>query len=814
VGCSGGSGERSESNLDLTPVAGDDLARALTYSGTAPSTADVQQFKLNIWDNLADTDRCGSCHQQGGSGVGDFVRTDDINQAYASANRLIDLGAPQSSRLATKVAGGHNCWLTSDSACGDIISGYILAWAGTASGSAQVVSLAPPDFNRVGSSRAFDTNSSDFSTLLWQPLLRIDESRYCSRCHREDAATPQQPYFASSDLSTAYAAAQSKIDLDSPGQSRLVLRLRNESHNCWIACTSDANDMEAAIVKLAARSELQTVGADQLVSGALILTRDGIVASSGGRIEENVIAEYTFKAGQGVTAFDTSGINPALNLNMTGSFSWESAWGIRFNGARAQGLTRDSSKLFDLITATGEYSIEAWVAPGNVTQDDVSRIVSSSGGDSERNFTLGQSLYNYDFLNRSIATDVNGLPALSTPNAEELLQATLQHVVVTFDPVNGRQIFINGQLVDVMDPVEGAGLENWNNSFALMMGDEVSGNHPWLGTIRFVAIHNRALNESHIETNYLAGVGQKFFLLFALSEANLVQQSDLYIKFQVTQFDNYSYLFSSPELISLAANDGSTNNTPAEVSLAGLRIGVNGSEATIGQAYASLSGNWPVSQPGSPSLLSSFGTIIAQEKGPGLDEFYLSFEQIGSRRFARPRIAVAPTSAAADLPAQSQIGVRHFNEIDASLSNLTRVPAARLFDVYQSLQQQLPIAEGAGGFVTAHQMAVTQLTVAYCQQLVIDPPLRQQLFSGFDFSQGPAVAFDTDGRKLINDALIAQLSITSAPTTLTTQPEATVVTALLNQLTDELLANGSADTEAIVMANCAAAFGSAVMLVQ
>ena len=814
VGCSGGSGERSETKLNLTPVAGNDSARELTYSGPAPTTTDVQQFKLNIWDNLAGIDRCGGCHQQGGSGTADFVRTDDINQAYASANRLVDLGSSQSSRLVIKVAGGHNCWLASDSACGDIINSYIQAWAGIASGSAQVVSLAPPDFNRVGSSRTFDADSSDFSTLLWQPLLRIDESRYCTRCHSEDAATPQQPYFASSDLLTAYAAAQSKIDLDNPGQSRLVLRLRNESHNCWSDCASDANDMESAIVDLAARSELQTVGDDQLVSGALVLTRDGIVASSGGRIEENVIAEYTFKAGQGATAFDTSGINPALDLNLTGNFSWESAWGIRFNGARAQGSTRDSGKLFDLITATGEYSIEAWVAPGNVTQDDVSRIISYSGGDFERNFTLGQSLYNYDFLNRSISTDINGLPALSTPNADELLQATLQHVVVTFDPVNGRQIFVNGQLVDIVDPVEGAGIENWNDGFALMLGDEVSGNHPWLGIIRFVAIHNRALNQSHVETNYLAGVGQKFFLLFALSEANLVQQPGLYVKFQVTQFDSYSYLFSAPELLSLASSDNTAGNAPADVPLAGLRIGVNGSEATTGQAYARLSGSWPVSQPGSPSMLSNFGTLIAQEKGPRLDEFYLSFDQIGGRRFARPNVAVASTPVAADLPAQSQIGVRHFSEIDASLSSLTRVPAANLFDSYQSLQQQLPIAEGPSGFVTAHQMAITQLTVAYCQQLVLDPSLRQQLFPGFDFGQAPAGAFDTSGRELINEALVSQLSITSAPATLATQPEAAAMTVLLNQLTDELLANGSADTQAIVMANCAAAFASAVMLVQ
>ena len=58
-------------------------------------------------------------------------------------------------------------------------------------------------------------------------------------------------------------------------------------------------------------------------------------------------------------------------------------------------------------------------------------------------------MYNYDFFNRSSKTDANGEPRLSTPDADEVLQATLQHVVATFDPVAGRKIYVNGALVSV-----------------------------------------------------------------------------------------------------------------------------------------------------------------------------------------------------------------------------------------------------------------------------------------------------------------------------------------------------------------------------
>ena len=117
---------------------------------------------------------------------------------------------------------------------------------------------------------------------------------------------------------------------------------------------------------------------------------------------------YEFKTGQtaavdhGVcaTAYDTSGVEPAMDLTLSGSVQWFGGWGLNFSGGKAQASTATSAKLHDLINATGEYSIEAWVAPGNVVQEDT-RIVSYSAGTTARNFDLGQTMYNYDFFNRT-----------------------------------------------------------------------------------------------------------------------------------------------------------------------------------------------------------------------------------------------------------------------------------------------------------------------------------------------------------------------------------------------------------------------------
>ena len=134
-----------------------------------------------------------------------------------------------------------------------------------------------------------------------------------------------------------------------------------------------------------------------LVFSKALTIFDGTIASGGNRHETNQIALWEFKSGSGSTAFDTSGVEPALDLTLSGDVEWVGGWGITINDGKAQGSTANSAKLHEQILATGEYSIEAWVAPANVVQEEA-HIVSYSAGPTARNFTLGQTLYDYDYL--------------------------------------------------------------------------------------------------------------------------------------------------------------------------------------------------------------------------------------------------------------------------------------------------------------------------------------------------------------------------------------------------------------------------------
>jgi hypothetical protein len=806
-GCGAGTGAGVEANPDLTPPADQST---LTLNGPPAATQDVQLFKINLWDNVAAVNRCGGCHNADPGGqLPNFARNDDINLAYQQANTVVDLASPQDSRLVAKVGGGHHCWLTADQACADIMTTWITGWAGGSLGSTgNEITLRAPGLKDPGASKTFPADSVLFGATV-HPL--VTTTALCFNCHSEVSAIAQTPFFASADVNAAYEAVKSKISLDDPASSRLVVRLRDEFHNGWTGdFQADADTMQAAIQAFADGIPDSQVDPNTMMFSKALSLQEGTLATGAGRHEANAIGIYQFKTGSGPIAFDTSGVDPAADLSLTGNVEWVGGFGLRFTGGKAQATTADSKKFHDLIKATGEYTIEAWVTPANVTQE-MARIVSYSGSTTTRNFGLGQTLYNYDFFHRSSLTDLNGDPALSTPDADEVLQATKQHVVATYDPFNGRRLYVNGELIDVVD-MPGGTLDDWDDTFALVMGNEVSSDGVFAGTLRMVVIHNRALTASQITDNFEGDVGEQFFMLFSVS--HLIPVPDAYVVFEVEQFDSYSYLFNAPFFAALSGA------VPADIPLQGMRIGINGAEAKVGQGYANLDVvlGLPDYVVGEGQLLSTIGTTIAIEKGPDMDEFFLTFDVLGANTMVRvgaPLIVPAPPP---DGDPVSDIGIRTFDEINATMSAVTGVPTTMpaVANVYSTVKQTLPAVENIESFLSSHQMAISQLSLEYCSSLVDDATLAAAFFPGFNFGAAPAAAFDAAGRDLVIDPLIAKVNGAN----LASQPADAAVKAELNALVDKLTVcvatnTCEADRTAItVKATCAAALGSAAMLIQ
>jgi hypothetical protein len=802
----GGGAATTENPLTQAPPPG-----SAPYTGPVARDADVLSFQQEFWSNAKTTDRCGSCHNEVVGQLPMFVRNDDVNLAYDEALTVVDTMEPALSRLVEKVGGGHNCWNADPSSCAAIMTTWIENWLGSSGDGGRQIVLTPPISTDPGASLNFPADTTLFESTVY-PVLTAN----CSGCHSSESATAQQPYFADPDVVAAYDAAKPKINLDTPANSRMVIRLRSEFHNCWSGnCAADAQVMEDAITAFASGITPTLVDPSLITSKALRLV-DGTLASGGNRYEDAQIALWEFKTGSGTIAYDTSGVDPAVDLNFSGGgVSWFGGWGITITDGKAQASTTASAKLYDIIQESGEFSIEAWVIPANVTQEEA-RIVSYSAGTTQRNFTLQQTLYDYRFQLRTTETSLNGDPELSTPAADEVLQATLQHVVATYDPINGRRIYVNGSLASQTDPVPGGTLIDWQREFALVIGNEASGNGLWQGTVRLAAVHRRALTQEQITQSFDAGVGERFFLLFDISENIGAAPQSSYILFEAAQYDTYAYLFDRPHFITL---DGSA---PEGIPIQGLRVAMNGAEARVGQTYATLEDTLSASEfveLGQP--LSALGAVLPLEKGPEDDEFFLTFDLLAGNSFSRP---ADPT------------GLRTFDEINATYAEVTLVdPTTPAVDMtFQELRQSLPAVEGLNTFLSSHQVAIAQLAIQYCDAMIGTAgnpgPNLAALFPAFTWNNGSE--FSTN-----RDAFVNPLIDRIMGTNIGTQPVRSEVYLELAQyqdltanpidpdegyrvstdrpdnLVDRLVAGGS-DTRSIAKGVCAAMLGNAVTLVQ
>lgn len=880
-GC-GGSSENTQNASSQQTVVTSNSRPATVFIPASVTTdqtlnTDKTNFQTALYMNIYGVDRCGQCHTTPHDNITSPTASNrpfadkSVDTAYTAALQYVNQTDPASSRMVTMVAGGHNCWkgktAAALSSCAADLTTWITNWFNPPN------TATDPNAVPLGTTIALEPVGVSQNVTLDRPIPKTVPSSYgdlhkllttyCSSCHIPNVQLP----FAVPDMQSSYDTVMNngKVNVGTPTASQLYYRLVHDGHNCFdptdtgkpVDCPGSAAEMLTAIntfvngLPPADNSAL----AQLVTSRAVSLINNGLVSSGNGRYETGQIALYEFKhtAGSPNIIEDTSNVSDSTgishtDLNLSGTegvdFAWLGNYGVRFltNKATAVASQSTSTKLFNLISQSGEYSLEAWVMPANITQQNAN-IVSYALSTQSRNMGLYQNMYSYRTYNRSTASgsSTDGTPMFEVGNANnQVAKAELQHVVMVFSPGSGRSIYVNGSKIGGDNTP--ASLASWSDQFLLRFGTQTTTN-PWLGTLRMVAVHNHALTAAQIKQNFDAGVGQKFYLMFDVTTDGQGNATGLpegsYVYFEVEQYDDRSYLFVKPKFVNIL---GQSVNIKVE----GMHIGLNGVESVVGQAFANINQTVDTSNtnlyiPGEGQLLSSLGAVIPIVKGssnpnPGAhDDFFISFKVLGTMTAAKE---YNPTTvvAAADLIPQPKnttavdVATRGFEEIDASLASLTGVNRnqSQVQGAFTRLFQQLPPTEAVGGFVPSHQTGVIELAINYCDRLVEDSNAVQALF-GSDVTVAADLANSTSARNAIVNPLINKLLYAQSGQ-LANNPQATGGTAndpsvdmLLNQLIVDLASNGpnacsgtcsQARTKQIVKATCAAAISSAPMLLQ
>lgn len=653
-------------------------------------------------------------------------------------------------------------------------------------------------------SRGPTTSANDvgaFSQTVY-PIVRDN----CDTCHA--GAGPGAPHIAHPDTTTAYRAVvdQRKVSLSNPAGSRLVQRLVTDRHYCWTpVCADDGAVMQAAIEQWSEAASDKGVATEDTLASTSLSLDDGVDDPGAQRYVGSQIALWEFKEGAGDVARDTSGVSPAIDLTLRGNeIEWMTSYGLEIESGRAIADAGTSRKLYNQIGSrygSGQYSVEMWARAEDIDQDGPARMLSYSDGPDRRNFMLGQEIYNFDYRNRSMAAGVdgNGMPTLQTAEVDQDLQAVLQHVVLTYDLYHGRQIFVNGAHTGDRDPRTAGRLWNWDPNHRFVIGSETNGRDQWRGQMRMAAVHSEALTIEQIQQNYNAGVGKRLLLRF---DVGLWAGPGSVLEMEVSEFDDYSYLFCNPTFI----KDGGGG-----VRVGNIRIAVNGEVPVSGQAFRTLD----VTAAGSKSALSPQCSLIPKGAlGAEGDRFTLVFERLGGFSNVIEEPPPPPPPPVGTPEPRPDSGIRDFARVNETFAALTGVDPsdAGVEDTFLEVEQALPANYDVRAFASAQQVSIAKLALEYCDGLVEDVGLRDAFFGlGFPWNSAPAVAFvDSTARDLVFDPLIDGL----IGTNLLSHPGAAEVKPVLNTLVDELLVEcattvcDAGRTQTVVKASCAAVLAS------
>jgi hypothetical protein len=224
---------------------------------------------------------------------------------------------------------------------------------------------------------------------------------------------------------------------------------------------------------------------------------------------------YLLDAGRGSVVQDTAQAAAAQPLNLTADATTPLLWGMGTRGivlnqrSLIQSATPAAALLEALMTANA-ITLEAWIKPASndaVSPERRGRILSLAGSLSTRNFQLGLQPgagATQTFMARVRTTTA----ADDTPQAE-LVGGTVEfgkptHVVFTRDSQGVAILYLNGKEVSRKN-IGGTFRSSWDAGYRLALGNEVTGDRPYLGEINLIAFYAAALTQDEVQLNFRSG---------------------------------------------------------------------------------------------------------------------------------------------------------------------------------------------------------------------------------------------------------------------------------------------------------------------
>ena len=153
-----------------------------------------------------------------------------------------------------------------------------------------------------------------------------------------------------------------------------------------------------------------------------------------GGARQGLLLYYDFSEQKGDVVHDRTESGPPLDLQMRepSQVEWVAPRGVVLRGPTVLTSLGDTSRVASpRFAADPQLTVEAWMAPSDLSQSGPARLISYSYDPHARNFTIGQDGRNVVFRLRTLATGLNGTnPHLTTSDSP--LTSGVHHIVATY----------------------------------------------------------------------------------------------------------------------------------------------------------------------------------------------------------------------------------------------------------------------------------------------------------------------------------------------------------------------------------------------
>ncbi len=236
------------------------------------------------------------------------------------------------------------------------------------------------------------------------------------------------------------------------------------------------------------------------------------------RVLDGLQALYMFDEADGLVVHDSSGVEPAFDLQLDNLVTneWLPDGGVQIVGSSVITSTEVAEKVFVACVQANAVSLEAWIEPANITQTGTIFTYSKNN---ERNVTLDVESTRYRGAVRTsnpdpMAPELDVINTVQTP--ENIAAPAMQHVVYTRNQGKAT-IYVDG--VEAIPPPDNnqpppmpppmpppaTDQNGWSPAYQLAFGNETNGGRPWLGKIFLAAVYCRDLTGQEVQKNFVAG---------------------------------------------------------------------------------------------------------------------------------------------------------------------------------------------------------------------------------------------------------------------------------------------------------------------